>query len=81
MRVKMLFFASYRDIAGVNELTADLASGATAADAAEWLIDRYPGFAPALPKGRIAVDLQFVDTAHPLREGSEIAFMPPMSGG
>ena len=77
----MLFFASYRDIAGVPEMPADLPDGATVEDASTWLVGRYPKFGEALPKGRVAVNLEFVGQGQALHDGDEVAFMPPMSGG
>ena len=81
MTLTLLFFASYRDIAGASELSADLADGSTVADVAAWLVDRYPKFAEILPKGRIAVNQEFAASTVALADGDEVAFMPPMSGG
>lgn len=81
MRVRLLLFASYQDAAGAAELAAELREGATVDDCAQWLIDRHPQFARLLPLGRIAVNLDVVDSGHPVNEGDDIAFMPPMSGG
>ena len=81
MQIKLLFFASYQDIAGSPEMTVDLADGATAADCAAWLTERYPGFAAVLPHGRIAVNLDMAEPSTPLTDGDTVAFMPPMSGG
>jgi molybdopterin converting factor subunit 1 len=81
MKVKLLFFASNQDIADASEATAELTDTATVDDACAWLVDRWPKFAEALPKGRIAVNLEFVEREQKLADGDEIAFMPPMSGG
>jgi len=81
MTLKLLFFASYTDIAGASELSADLADGSTVADVAAWVVDRYPKFAEILPKGRIAVNQEFAESTLALADGDEVAFMPPMSGG
>ena len=81
MTVKLLLFASYTDIAGASELTVTLPNPSTVDDAARWLVNRFPKFAEVLPKGRVAVNLDFVDSSHPLAESDEVAFMPPMSGG
>jgi len=81
MTLTLLFFASYTDIAGASELTADLADGSTVGDVAVWLVERYPRFAEILPKGRIAVNQEFAPSTLALADGDEVAFMPPMSGG
>ena len=81
MNVTLLFFASYTDIAGVSDLSADLADGSTVDDLSEWLSGRFPAFAASLPKGRIAVNQEFAESTLVLADGDEVAFMPPMSGG
>jgi molybdopterin synthase sulfur carrier subunit len=48
------------------------------------LIARGEPYASALARGRavrIAVDQVMCDEATPLREGSEVAFFPPVTGG
>jgi molybdopterin converting factor subunit 1 len=80
MTIHVLFFASFRDIAGA-EMDLDLDEGATVAECASALAERFPEFARALPRGRVAVNLELADADHPLRDNDEVAFMPPMSGG
>ncbi|MCR6662477.1 MAG: MoaD/ThiS family protein [Luteimonas sp.] len=77
--VKLLYFASLRDAAGVAEETL----GTTAADLralyAE-LRERH-GFVMPLERIRVAVDGAFAKLDDDVRDGSEIAFIPPVSGG
>jgi len=81
MIIKLLFFASYQDIAGSSEQSIDLPDASTVDDASAWLVDRFPNFAEALPKGRVAVNLEFAEPSQSLADGDEVAFMPPVSGG
>ncbi len=81
MIVRSLFFAHLQDIAGGRELSLALAEGATVRDAAQELEHRYPGMADLLTHTRVAVNAEFADGEMILREGDEVAFMPPMSGG
>lgn len=77
--VKLLYFASLRDAAGMAEETL----GTTAADLralyAE-LRERH-GFVMPLERIRVAVDGAFAKLDDDVRDGSEIAFIPPVSGG
>ncbi len=77
--VKLLYFASLRDAAGVAEETL----GTTAADLralyAE-LRERH-GFVMPLERIRVAVDGAFARLDDAVRDGSEVAFIPPVSGG
>ncbi len=80
MRVTARFFALYRERAGTAEADIDLPEGATA----EELLARLRIIYPALPSSNsvlIAVNSEYVEPAAPLREGDEVAFIPPVSGG
>lgn len=67
-------FARYRALLGFSDL--ELPTPATLGDL---LAD--PRFA-ALPKDALlAVDQSFADRTTPLKDGAEVALMPPVSGG
>ena len=79
IRLKLLYFASLRDAAGVA--AEDVETGAADLAALYDAARARHGF--ALPRGRlrVAVDGAFADWAAAPREGSEVAFIPPVSGG
>ena len=81
MRVTMLYFAAARERAGTGEEALDLAAGATARDALAAACARHPALQAVADKLRLAVDQQFAGADQPLREGSEVALIPPVSGG
>ncbi|MGO1002426.1 MoaD/ThiS family protein [Lysobacter sp. CA196] len=78
-RLTVLYFASLRDAAGV-------ASESVEADAAdlrglyESLRQRH-GFVLPVDRLRVAVDGAFARWDEAPRAGSEVAFIPPVSGG
>jgi molybdopterin synthase sulfur carrier subunit len=76
--VTVLYFASLRDAAGreSEQLPMPTSLGALYAE----LRARH-GFALPQERLRVAVDGAFVDWDCALREGAEIAFIPPVSGG
>lgn len=80
MSVTVLYFASLRDAAGreSEQLPMPASLGALYAE----LRARH-GFALPQERLRVAVDGAFVDwdSASALREGAEVAFIPPVSGG
>jgi len=78
MSVTVLYFASLRDAAGCASETLPLPASLTALY--EALRSRH-GFALAAEKLRVAVDGDFVAWDSPVRDGCEIAFIPPVSGG
>ncbi|MFC7301670.1 molybdopterin converting factor subunit 1 [Cognatiluteimonas weifangensis] len=79
MRVKLLYFASLRDAAGRAEETLDTQAADLRALYAA--LQARHGFALPAARLRVAVDGAFADWDAALREGSEIAFIPPVSGG
>ena len=46
-----------------------------------FLIDKNPAAADVLTISRFAVDNEFVDNDHTLKENDQISIMPPSSGG
>ena len=81
MRVTLLYFAAARERAGRSSETLELPAGATAAAALEAACAAHPALRPLAEKLRLAVDQSFAPAETALREGSEVALIPPVSGG
>src|SRR3954462_12016100 len=81
MRVTVLYFAAARERAGAASDALDLPDGATAADALAAACARHPALQAVAQKLRLAVDQEFTGAGRKLRGGSEIALIPPVSGG
>src|SRR5438128_7221579 len=81
MRVTLLYFAAARERAGTPRELVELRDGATAADAREAACAAHPGLRAIAERLRLAVDQEFAPAERPLRDGSEVAFIPPVSGG
>jgi sulfur-carrier protein len=81
MIIRALFFASYRDLAGAEELEVELPGEARVRDLVERLRASGGAWAslPAAPA--VAVNMTYAPLSAPLREGDEVAFIPPVSGG
>ena len=77
-RVTVLYFASLRDAAGMASETVDAPADLQALY--EQLRARH-GFALPRERLRVAVDGAFARWDDAVRAGSEIAFIPPVSGG
>jgi molybdopterin synthase sulfur carrier subunit len=78
MSITVLYFASLRDAAGCASEQVPLPASLEALYAE--LRGRH-GFALARDTLRVAVDGAFADWNTPLRDGAEVAFIPPVSGG
>jgi len=81
MRVTLLYFAAARERTGKGSEVVDLPEGATAADAREAACAAHPALRAVADRLRLAVDQEFASADRKLREGSEVALIPPVSGG
>lgn len=80
MRIRALFFATYRELAGAEALEIELPSGATAADLVARL--RQRGRLAALPsEPALAVNEEYAPLTTGLSDGDEVALLPPVAGG
>ena len=81
MRVQVLYFAAFRDAIGKDAETRELSDPATVADLWKALVGQVPFFArfPAMPPA--AVNREYVGGQTTLRDGDEVAFLPPVAGG
>ena len=78
MQIRVRHFSMLREQRGCSEETVEVAPGTTAR--ALYLILFPPGPDGSLPV-MYAIDAEYVDGDTPLREGCEVAFVPPLGGG
>jgi molybdopterin converting factor subunit 1 len=81
MKVRLLLFALYRDLAGSEEIQLDVPMGATGTTAVEALRARGGGLARLPARPVIAVNREYAPLETLLRDGDEIALLPPVAGG
>jgi molybdopterin converting factor subunit 1 len=81
IRVRAKLFARLREQAGVDSIDVGLASGATVADVYEAIRRDHPGLEPDRRLIRPALNRSFAEWDATVREGDEVAFIPPVSGG
>jgi molybdopterin converting factor subunit 1 len=81
VRVNLLFFASLVDVIGSRTLPLELSEGSTVEDLLTRLESEYPKIAEYRSILLTAVNQEYVESAHPVAEGDEIAIFPPVSGG
>ena len=82
MNIRIRYFASIREALGPGEMVATQA--ATLGALRDELIGRGGAHAQALARGkavRMALDQVMSDESAALREGAEVAFFPPVTGG
>lgn len=81
MTVRSLFFATYRDMAGSDELLVELPPTSTVEDLVRELRAARAGLAALPPEPVVAVNMEYAPLSTSLREGDEVAFIPPVAGG
>ncbi|HSY48736.1 MAG TPA: molybdopterin converting factor subunit 1 [Thermoanaerobaculia bacterium] len=81
LRIKLLFFAVLRDVAGRSEEVIELPDGARAGDVWQRLRDEHPVLREYIQPPMIAVNESYAGADEPLRDGDELAFIPPVAGG
>lgn len=83
MKVQVRYFASIRE--GLGTAVEQLETQAMTLGALrDELLARSPAHAQWLARDRavrLALDQAMVDEASPLRDGCEVAFFPPVTGG
>ena len=81
MRVTVRLFAALRDAAGWEAQSLDLPDSATVGDARLKVRDELRSAGALLDISAFAVNQQYARPEHRLREGDELAVLPPVSGG
>ena len=81
MRVTVRLFARLRDIAGKAEMDRELEPGATIGTIWRELASEFPELARYERSISSAVNADYARMDHVVRDGDEVAFLPPVSGG
>jgi len=81
MNVRLLLFASVRDLAGCDVLDFDLPAGSTIGELRRELVTRLPELAAISPHLMFAVDTEYATDATAIGPAAEVACIPPVSGG
>jgi molybdopterin synthase catalytic subunit len=81
MRVVVKLFGPVREAAGAKELSVALPEGARVQDLRDLLARDHPIFDDFGDRLAAAVNFGVVSLEEPLRDGDEVAFLPPVAGG
>jgi len=81
MNVRLLFFASLKDIVGARELRFDLPTDATVGDLLSKLEVSYPRLKDYRQVVLTAINEEYVAKTARIADGDEVAIFPPVSGG
>ena len=80
MKVKLLYFAVLRDIAGKRDDVIELPEGTRAADVWQRFREQHRELRD-YAQPMTAINESYADADQVLRDGDELAFIPPVAGG
>lgn len=80
MRIRSLFFATYRELLGTEEMEWELPEGSTVKHLTG-LVRERSGDAPLPDSPVVAVNREYAGPDTRLKDGDEVAFIPPVAGG
>ncbi len=81
MKISVLFFGVLKDLAARSGETVDLPEGARVRDLLLHFAHGAPRLQAMLPSLAISVNREYAEIDRALREGDEVALLPPVSGG
>ncbi|GLJ16740.1 hypothetical protein SUGI_0288050 [Cryptomeria japonica] len=81
MKVKVLFFARARDLAGVSDKVLDIEEGSTTLDCVNKLILQVPSLKAIYDCMAVALNEMYTSDSTIVKDGDELALIPPISGG
>jgi len=81
LSVKVRYFASTRELTGVKSEELTIIRGATVANLITILVQKYPNGKEKFEHFLYAVNQDYVDHTHSIKDQDEIAIFPPVSGG
>jgi molybdopterin converting factor subunit 1 len=79
--VRIRLFARLRELTGASELTREVPDEAVAMDAWQTLVAEFPALGDYTRSISCAVNEDYARLTATLKDGDEVAFLPPVSGG
>lgn len=81
MKINVKLYASFREIVGANEEVIDVAEGTTVQMLLEDYIKRFPRIERFREHVILSVNKEYGHPQRKLKDGDEVSFLPPVSGG
>lgn len=81
MRIRIVYLGILKDYAGKSMESLELADGAHVSDLWEELTSRYPKLTAFANSAAVAVNQEYAPPSTELKDGFEVALLPPVSGG
>jgi len=81
LKINVLLFASLKDITGKGQLEIEVEENCSVEILSKKLYELYPKVESFDSSVRIALNQEFVEGDIELKDGDEVAYLPPVSGG
>jgi molybdopterin converting factor subunit 1 len=81
LNVKVKFFASYKEALGMEELALELKEGTDVNSLLDILRKDHPKLGNLLETLVVSINLEYASFETELKDGDEVALLPPVSGG
>lgn len=81
MRIQVRLFALARQLVGADTVSLAIGSPPNVRTVREQLVADYPALAELCPRCLFSVDAEYAGDDRPVAADSEIACIPPVSGG
>ena len=81
MKITVLFWSYFADLAGCKKTEIEIENGATLAKLHEAVCEQLPKLLEAKNSTLKAVGLEYEDDEFILSDGDEVSFFPPVQGG
>jgi len=81
IKIKVLFFATLRDRAGIKSLELEILPETTVQNLKDLLVASYPGLKETMDSVVISINREFAFDEALVPDGAEVALFPPVSGG
>jgi molybdopterin synthase sulfur carrier subunit len=79
--VTVRFFARYAELTGCESMAVDVPAAATVGDVLDRVRDTVPGASALPPRPLAALNHRQAKLDARVKDGDEVAVLPPMSGG
>ena len=81
IQITVKLFAIFQEVFATDEIQVKLNSGASVSEIFDRLVSQYPNLEQWRSLTRYAINLSFAESNTILKNGDEVALIPPVSGG
>ena len=82
MTIQVLYFASLKEALGLAAEVVELPAGVlTVGELRDWLVGQGRAALATTKNLRLAINQEMAKPDAPIRDGDEVAFFPPVTGG